>query len=61
MIDKFKWLLLSRLIRWAIRGYKWDVVLGVFWKEFRCWYSEDNLPSALASVREALEECEKDK
>lgn len=60
-MDKLKWMLLSRLIKWAIRSYKWDVVLSLFWKEFRNWYPEDNLPSAMASVRETLEECEKDK
>lgn len=59
MVDKFKWLLLSKLIRWAIRGYKFDSVLALFWAEFRHWYPEDNLPSALATVKETLEECEK--
>lgn len=53
---RFKWMLLRRLIRWAVRGYKFDMVLAAFWVEFRQWYPEDNLPSALATVKDVLVE-----
>ena len=49
--------LLTYLIRWYISNYKFPAVLDIFWREFRDFYNEDNLPSALATVTETLEEC----
>lgn len=49
--------LLAYSIRWHIRNYKFPTVLDIFWCEFRDFYVEDNLPSALATVTETLKEC----
>lgn len=59
LINKLKWLLLKKLIRWAVRSYKFDVLLTIFWAEFRSWYPEDNTPSAIATVIEVLEDEDK--
>lgn len=50
--------LLRALMRWYVRNYQFETVLSCFWGEFRNWYTEDNLPSAMATITETLEECE---
>lgn len=60
-MSRLKWWVFCILMRFFIRDYKFTAILSVFWLEFRRMYPEDNLPSALASVIETLEECEKDK
>lgn len=50
--------LLLLLVRWYVRNCQFETVLACFWGEFRDWYNEDNLPSALATVVEVLEECD---
>lgn len=58
MISRIRGYLLRALVRWYIRNYQFEEVLACFWAEFRNFYQEDNLPSALATVAETLEECE---
>lgn len=58
MIALLRFRLLRTVVRWYVKNYKFETVLSVFWGEFRTQYAEDNLPSAIATVTETLEECE---
>lgn len=58
MTARLRFRLLRMVVKWYVQNYQFETVLSVFWSEFRAWYTEDNLPSAMATVTETLEECE---
>lgn len=53
--------MLKRIFEWCmnelIKDGKFPFVLKRFWKLFRKWYPEDNIPSSLATIAEVFEGC----
>lgn len=47
----------KRCMNELIKNGEFPFVLKCFWKLFRKWYPEDNIPSSLATISEVFEEC----
>lgn len=45
------------LMLWFIKDNQFPYVLRTFWRQFRWWYPEDNIPSACSTILEVFDEC----